>query len=96
MSHVQDEADCAYMCEYETDDLYIVASGKFEGEPRYIPHMWDLIGGGWFTEGEEDGVFTIVPDEDDIADYPELANVERIVTWQDNFGFVHSRVYTTP
>lgn len=68
--------------------------GKFEGEPPWAEHFWNLSleGGHDSAEEDEDGYFVVafsVTDED-IVKFPELNGVDEIRLWEDNQGFVHT------
>lgn len=79
-------------CEYENDGTYITSPGKFEGEPRYVPYLWDQIMRGGADEDDGSTLKFIINDEDR-AIYQELAGVEYVRLWEDDVGFVHSYIY---
>ena len=72
--------------------------GKFEGEPTYVPYLWDLAGDG---AGEtiydyHDPITLLLIADSDVTAYPELANVYAVVMWESEAGFVHHHTLTTP
>jgi hypothetical protein len=66
----------------------ITSPGKFEGQPVYVPHYWDLGLEGSADEGDEDG-FTFKLDASDVERWPELAGVKTLRLAESDFGFVH-------
>jgi len=75
--------------DYEVKDGRITSPGKYEGEPVWVPAYWDAAMCGC-ADDEENGAVSFTIDADDVALWPELSGVERIVLWQDEQGFVHS------
>lgn len=68
--------------------------GKFEGEPRYAEHYWNKVLEGCADreDVDEDGrpVALFKINETDVQLFPELADVERLMLWEDEFGFVYT------
>ena len=64
-----------------------MSPGKFEGEPEYVLHFWELA-----LQGEADETFVhgfafrIL--EDDRRNYPALEGHMRLYLWESNDGFV--------
>jgi hypothetical protein len=82
------------MAEYTTNDKGIITSpGKFEGEPRWLPHFYELI-----LESCDDGlepgpdgtmVSTFFITDEDRANHPDFpADKCRLQVWCDTQGFV--------
>ena len=67
----------------------IGSPGKFEGEPRYVPELWDVVGNG--DVPDDDGVFEVVILGIDRVRYLELGLVVKVYMWGDEFGAVYSR-----
>ena len=71
--------------------------GKFEGEPTYVPYLWDVIlnGDGESIDGDDQILYTIVGiDPDDVEAFPELTDVDCVILWESEQGFVYSREMT--
>jgi hypothetical protein len=64
--------------------------GKFEGEPPWTPYFYDvyLNGGGNYLDDETHEVWV---EEDDIKMFPELKDVEKVLVFFSESGFVSSR-----
>lgn len=83
---------------WRTEDGIIVDPGKFEGEPLWVPYLWDRVLSG---DGEDhqlyldfDGpIYTVLeieqPDID--AGVPEHLLGLRVVLWESEVGFVGHR-----
>ncbi len=72
-------------------DNIIRTPGKFEGEPTYAEHFWDLIE---FSETIYDGDTAIEAfkvNAEDVAAYPDLHDVEVVLLWCSDQGFIYSR-----
>lgn len=76
--------------------LLITAPGKFENEPRWAPHFLDLAHQGFEDDYslDEGGFphYTFRICEADRIQFPELVGIERIFIWEDEFGFVYTRI----
>jgi hypothetical protein len=72
---------------YDEKTLNITDPGKFEGEARYMPHFYDLFLNG--CADEDDGeTLTFNVEQDDIDEFPELADFKRVRFFEDSQGFV--------
>lgn len=84
--------------DYRVEHGIIRSPGKFEAEPVYVPHFYNLwLDGGADdeeTSGDDDGAGTLVFNltDDDRRDWPELGNARVLRLCQDSYGFVHSEV----
>ena len=69
----------------------IQSPGRFEGESRYIPELWNLAMNG---DGKEalDQKIEVFINSDDRSRYPELENVSVVSLWIDDNGFVYSHI----
>ena len=77
--------------DYESRDGIITSPGKFEGEPVWVPQMWDECLEGGSDEDKQVGevlysLMTPNPDEKDA--WPEL-DTYGVVLWESPSGFVH-------
>lgn len=72
---------------YDPRTLRITSPGKFQGEPRYVPHFYQI-----WQEGhahEDRGPYcSIYISAEDVAAYPELAGFYEINLHEDANGFV--------
>lgn len=64
----------------------IISPGKFEGEPAFVPYLWDcaLLGGDYDGDLIE---LEITPE--DVEAWPDLAGKHRAFLREDGNGFVH-------
>jgi len=68
--------------------------GKFEGEPFYVPYLWDLVldGKGEIVDNPDRPDTTMdqieLTDEDKMR-YPELVGYDYALLWEDDNGFVY-------
>ncbi len=73
--------------------------GKFEGEPAYVPYFWEYIldtGSGDDEIWENDvPVDVLIVDKHDRTTFPELADVEVVLIWENDQGFVLHRDFAT-
>ncbi len=96
------------MSEYRVVDGVIRSPGKFEGEPVWAPHAWELAldGAGddedCDCEAPEDydhcncpTVSVLYPLTEDYAEFPELADVAVIRIWERDDGFVCTETFET-
>ena len=67
------------------------SSGKFEGEPAYVPEFWDRAMGG-LADSQEDRVYSLTITESDAQKYPELVVGQKLLLTESTDGFVFSRV----
>jgi hypothetical protein len=76
--------------------------GKFEGEPLYVPHLWEVVLNHdrfrlVFGEGEPvddpdrpDATMDIVTlTDDDKRRFPALSGFDQALLWADDNGFVY-------
>jgi len=82
------------MNEYQTKDDRIISPGKFEGEPIFVPALWELM--LEYGSPSENKAFGPIPRHDPLrVEWPELdAWLGRrwtIRLWEDAQGFVHCR-----
>lgn len=83
------------LANYDIDNNGVITSlGKFEGEMLYVPYFWE-IGLDGCADEDEDGVFTFDIDEDDLAEFPELAGVSKLMLEESEQGFVYSATVET-
>jgi len=78
---------------YESKDGVITSPGKFEGEPVWLPGLWDLAMQG-FADGEDNETFTFhFSDLNDpmVKAYPMLGG-RFVYVWETEQGFVCCRV----
>lgn len=84
-------------CEYANDGKRITQPGKFEGEPVFAPHYWD-IGLEGFADADDGRVYTFKftraeLDKPETAFGPELkawlGRKRTLKLWEDSVGFVH-------
>jgi len=66
-------------------------SGKFEGEPGYVPEFWDRALQG-LADNQEDNVYSFTITEDDVRKYPELVVGQKLLLSESTDGFVFSRI----
>lgn len=74
-----------------TNDI-IRTPGKFEGEPTWVPHLWDLAGDGGADEDFGRVVFFRTDDELR-AQFPGLAGVFGVGLEETEQGFVNSQTF---
>lgn len=73
--------------------------GKFEGEPAYAEHFYNLALQGDADENFVDSfdvqidVFKV--DQEDTAHFPDLINDEFVLLWEDEQGFVFTDTATS-
>jgi len=68
--------------------------GKFEGEPRYVPYLWNVVLDG---EGETvddpdrpDATMDLITlTDDDKRRFPALSRFDQALLWADDNGFVY-------
>jgi hypothetical protein len=80
--------------EYTVVDGFIQNPGKFERQPRWLPHMWDMVLDGYGDDEENDGeiVTKLAVLFEDVQKYPELERIGVIEIWETNEGFIHYRI----
>lgn len=80
---------------YRTNEIGCIASpGKYEGEPLYVPYLWEnYVLHGFSTETISTHTETaeVVEITDDIVDeFPELSDVDYVSLEESDSGFVYS------
>lgn len=78
---------------------YISTPGKFEIEPIYVLHYYDLAGEGGEDEAFFDGDTMIsawIITKEDATDFPSLADSvgRMLLLWESDQGFVHHSILT--
>lgn len=78
--------------QYDVKHGTIVSPGKFEQTPVWAPYFWDLgMNDGADVEDSEGGwIFCI--DSSDVERFPELQYIKTVTMWEDDNGFVQTRV----
>ena len=69
------------------DHLVITDLGKFEGEPRYVPHFWEVFLDGFVDTDDGQYLRFRVTDEDKIQ-FPELSTHHWVTLLETDQGFV--------
>jgi len=84
-------------CEYANDGKRITQPGKFEGEPVFAPHYWDLALQG-FADSDNGTVYGFRFRRGELADPNTAFHAElkawlgrkrTLKLWEDSVGFVH-------
>ena len=83
------EIEAQYVVEHDT----IRSPGKFEGEPVYTPHYWEMALDGTADEVLHDAaldqtVYVFKIDSSDVETWPMLADVEVLRLHERDDGFV--------
>ena len=80
---------------YNVENGIIRSPGKFEGEPVYAPHIWDMVLNDDYDTladtDEADGAARVYITPEDVEEFPELDGEPFIEAWEDYNGFVHTR-----
>ena len=76
------------------DNGLICSPGKFEGEPPYVPYLWEIVLGGDSNPVDDPdrpgGLIDLVTlTEDDKRRFPALTGFDRALLWVDDHGFVY-------
>ncbi len=72
-------------------EKYVNNPGKFEGENRYLPHLYNQIFSAECMASRRDtveSIHRIVVIEVDVKIFPELEGVDDVFIHEDNHGFV--------
>jgi hypothetical protein len=69
--------------------------GKFEGEPIFVPALWDIVLNGfadneYYSTDDDITVSAIEIDDELRAAWPELKDVRVVELYEDDNGFVRS------
>ena len=86
--------------DYSLDKNNCVADfGKFEGEPAYVPFLWDYYLNGFedkslYCGSDHYSIYFV--DNDMRAKFPDLLGLGdfAVVLWETNEGFVNSECFT--
>lgn len=68
--------------------------GKFEGEPAFVPRLWDLVMDGVADVSTFDGdtAVDIIVVGDGLRElYPDLGDIYAVALWETEQGFVFHR-----
>lgn len=82
---------------YKTDSGMITSPGKFEGEPVWLPYLWECVGNGEaaLEYERDDGAYVSVMgiSHADAMLFPELKPFvgHDIELWESESGFVYWR-----
>lgn len=88
MGILQDEIEerCTKRRGYEDD---VRRPGKFEGEPAYVPYLWErVLNGDGELDDEDEQVTSVGIDEEDRLMFPDLKAYERVALRETDSGFV--------
>jgi len=77
--------------QYKVENGVIRSPGKFEGEPVWAPDFWALVLEG-SADDHERGVYIFEIDSSDVERWPELREAKKIEIWEDDLGFVNTRI----
>ena len=69
--------------------------GKFEGESAYVPYYWDLDANDEWFDTSDYCIRVYVITAADHDKFLELIVGQILVLWEDDNGFVNSRVFHT-
>lgn len=76
-------------CDYQNDGRIITQPGKFQGEPVFAPHFWNL-GLEGFADDDDGERYSFNVTKDDAEFWPELEGVAVVELREDSNGFVHA------
>jgi hypothetical protein len=75
--------------EYHVENGIIKSPGKFEGEPIYAPHFYEIYLNG--CADEDDGnVLTFEVNDEDRCAFPELIDVSKVIMSESEQGFIYT------
>lgn len=77
---------------YDPKTLRIISLGKFEGEPRWVPHFYEL----WLDDGPSGQYYSIYVNAADLLQYPELVGFYQVNLHEDDQGFVRGEAIPEP
>lgn len=72
--------------------------GKFEGEPTFVPHFYDVMLDGASDVSMFDGdtpVEIFIVDADDVRKFPDLEGTYAVAIWESEQGFVYHQALAT-
>jgi hypothetical protein len=101
MNQGTDRTRMGFIPSYDVDEHgYICNPGKFEGEPLYVPYLWECVlnGDGETVDDpdQRDATMDLVMlSGDDKRHFPRLARSDIAILWEDNNGFVYCDLTTT-
>lgn len=78
----------------DAQSLLITSHGKFEGEPLWVPYLWDQYLNGSFDEDIDGVLFFRVSEEDKVL-WPELVECYAVALEESDQGFVYSTTLET-
>lgn len=81
--------------DYKVRDGIIVSPGKFEGEPYWMPTLWDMVLGGMADESLHDGTtaYDAFKVDSDLSIMTGLPVQDAfLVIWSDEQGFVNHMI----
>lgn len=86
--------------QYDTNEIDCITSpGKYEGEPLYVPYLWEeyaVYGHGFETISTHTETVEIIKIDDGmVKKFPELEGVEYVSLQESDAGFVHSSEHDT-
>ena len=71
----------------DASKLTINDPGRFGGEPRYVPHYWDIYMDG-LADRDDGTTLGFDVSAEDVAAYPELKNRRTVRLVQSDQGFI--------
>lgn len=92
------EARDAVLANFDVDEQGVIRSpGKFEGEPLYSAYYYDMMMNGFgddYYVPEDDRIYTVfVPGDEEVAEFPELADIVGVIGFETDQGFFHVESY---
>jgi len=80
--------------DYTTNEHGLIDSpGKFEGEPDYVPHLWEAVLAGGSDPVDADDVNgsmeVVTLTDEDKRRFPALSGFYQALLWEDTAGFVY-------
>lgn len=82
-------ARAAVLAQFTVDEHGRIRNpGKFEGEPLFVPHFWDVFMDGCHDDEAEDGAVIFFVTDEDRAEFPELGTQAKVTLFQRDDGFV--------
>jgi len=78
----------------EKYEAIVQGPGKFEGEKSYSPYFYDIMLDGGVDEVGPDNVDVFIVTKEDLAIFPELKGIKKLVQYTNNEGFVWTLIPT--
>lgn len=79
---------------YNVKNGRIISQGKFEGEPEWVPHFWNMAFDGMADElYDEENCCTwykVEVTKEDVNEFPILGGLPCVYLREDYNGFIHS------